>query len=85
MILRSAKNEDCQGIYNLHDIKPKMAKFGIGKQLLHHIEAMARKNNITELKLSATLNSAISSGINLDCIASGYHGACFTCACSEEA
>jgi len=34
-----------------------MAKLGIGKQLLHHLEAMARKNNIPELKLSATLNS----------------------------
>lgn len=38
-------------------IKPKMAKRGIGKQLLQQLEDIARENNISELKLSATLNS----------------------------
>ncbi len=38
-------------------LKPRMGKRGIGKKLLLQLEDLARKNNINELKLSATLNS----------------------------
>jgi GNAT superfamily N-acetyltransferase len=38
-------------------LKPQMAKRGIGAKLLLQLEELARKNNINELKLSATLNS----------------------------